>query len=453
MVYSVRRNFVLLIEFNKPVLDHYRHFRYSGFIKILTLLLIAGGLLNAQAISLPDGPEVGQLAPPLKLSTWLQAPPEAALGWPAGKVVVLEFWSTTCGSCVANIPHLNELAEKFKGQPVQFIAVTDDPESVVQRFLKKTPINAWIGLGPDAGFGEDTPYRVWAIPHTVIIDTHSRIAAITSPFVLSVAMIQACLDGTLGAPVGEQTTPTNQVFAVAENSTSDGGQIPGFIPGQYMIGIRPIFQVMIRPAPTNRTSLPPRVETWIYGQALTLQNDPLSRAIEVAFAAKPTRIVNETKLPKEKYDFYITLPPINGHPETQAAFESVFAQAVAATFGLTVKRETRDIDVLVLRTNATSLDRLSKSTNPDRKYSAFWNESAATNQPLSALAEELEISSAMPVFDETGLTKPYDFDIKWEQPDCAHPNVAGMIVAVKQLGLDLVPVKKSLEVIVVSKSN
>jgi len=191
------------------------------------------------------------------------------------------------------------------------------------------------------------------------------------------------------------------------------------------------------------------VESWMYGQALTAQNDTLNRAIEVVFNVKATRIVAETKLPKDKYDFYINLP----HRQSQAAFEAMFSQAVAATFGLTVKRETRDIDVLVLRTNATSLDALSKSINPDGKYSAFWNEAAATNQPLSALAEELEISSAKVVFDETGLTKPYDFDIKWEQKDYAHPNVAGMIVAVKTLGLDLVPVKKPLEVIVVSKSH
>jgi thiol-disulfide isomerase/thioredoxin len=154
------------------------------------------------------------LAPALNLSTWLQAPPEAALGWPTNKVVVLEFWSTGCGPCVAYIPHLNELADKFKDKPVQFIAVTDDEESVIKRFLKKTTINAWIGLGPDAGFGENTAYRVFAIPHTVIIDAHGRIAAITDPVMLSAAMIQCCLNGLLGTPAGDQWLATNKVRGV-----------------------------------------------------------------------------------------------------------------------------------------------------------------------------------------------------------------------------------------------
>ena len=459
---SGRRNFVLLGVFKRSMLYRQRNSRSSGRMKTLILLLIAGGLLTARATSFPGGPEVGDVAPTLKLSTWLQAPPEAALGWPTGKVVVLEFWSTSCGPCVASIPHLNQLAEEFKDKPVQFIAVTDDPETVVQRFLKKNTYNAWIGVGSDAGQSENTPYRVWAIPHTVIIDAHGRVAAITHPLGLTAGVIQSCLDGLLGTPALAHRWDTNRVHMWQGFQTADGGQFPGDIPGQYKLGIRPSFQVMIQP--TNSTSVQRRrtrnplgfdnpVEFLLPGQALTLESVPLNRAIEVVFGAQPSHVVAETKLPKEKYDFYITLPPVSGQPQTQAALEQVFAQAVAATFGITVKREIREVDVLALRTNAMSQGALPRSVNRDGKYSAFCNEAAATNQPLSTLAHDLEISSAQPVFDETGLAAPCDFDIKWEQKDYAHPNVAGMIAAVKQLGLDLVPVKKSLEVIMVSKSN
>jgi uncharacterized protein (TIGR03435 family) len=433
---------------------------------LLWLLLVVACLSEAGAASPPDGPQVGQLAPTLKLSKWLQAPPEAALGWPTGKVVVLEFWATTCGPCVAYIPHLNQLADEFKDKPVQFIAVTDEKESVIKRFLKKTPIKGWIGLGPDAGFGENTPYKVEAIPHTVLIDAHGRIAAIINPFVLRTETIQACLDGSLGAQAGGQISATNQASPRIEYYTSDGGQLPGMIPAQYLAGIKPMFQVLIRPTPTNSTTaspgtnLPPAqnrrmsdqpVEIWS-ARALTAQNDTLEGAIEIVFAVKPNRVVADAKLPKDKYDFYITLPPGNRQSRNQATLEAVFAQAVAATFRLTVKRETRDIEVLVLKTNATSLEALPKSTNPDGKYSAFCDEAAATNQPLSALAEELEISSAKPVLDETGLTNHYDFDIKWKQKDYSHPNIAGMIAAVKSLGLELVPENKSMEVVVVRKA-
>jgi thiol-disulfide isomerase/thioredoxin len=82
-------------------------------------------------------PKAGDQPPPLKLKTLLQAPDGTKASWGAlkGKVVVLEFWATWCGPCVAAISHLNELADQFKDRPVQFIAVTDEGEKVIGPFL------------------------------------------------------------------------------------------------------------------------------------------------------------------------------------------------------------------------------------------------------------------------------------------------------------------------------
>jgi uncharacterized protein (TIGR03435 family) len=57
----------------------------------------------------------------------------------------------------------------------------------------------------------------------------------------------------------------------------------------------------------------------------------------------------------------------------------------------------------------------------------------------------------MPVIDETGLTNRYSFDVKWDQKDRA-PNPAGMTAEVRELGLDLVPAKRSLKMVVVRKA-
>jgi uncharacterized protein (TIGR03435 family) len=292
----------------------------------------------------------------------------------------------------------------------------------------------------------------------VLIDPRGRIAAVIDPWMLSVSIIQMCLDG-------KQFAVQHKKGGVIEyhwegSWDSSGGQSPGLVPGQYNAGIKPLYQVMIRATPTNSSAgvkatlggffpadmYNQPVESWIPGMALTAQNDTLNRAIQIVFDVKPTHIVTEAKLPKEKYDFYINMPR-----KQKTAFEAMFSQAVAATFGLNVERKTRDIDVLVLKTNATSLETLDQCTNPKGLYSAFCDEAAATNQPLKTLADELEISSSMPVLDETGMTNRYNFDIKWKQKDYAHPNIKGMIGAVKELGLDVLPVKQSAEVVVVSK--
>ena len=183
---------------------------------------------------------------------------------------------------------------------------------------------------------------------------------------------------------------------------------------------------------------------------MTLQNVSLNKAIERAFDAKQTRIVTETELPVEKHDFYISVPPDISRPKNRDALEGAFAQGVAATFGLTVRRERREVDLLVLKANATTLGSLSQSTNPRGEYQVEPGEASATDKPMAALAGLLESITRKPVLDETGLTNRYSYDIKWEQKD-ARPNVAGVTEAVKKLGLDLVQVKKSLEVIVISK--
>src|ERR1017187_75968 len=401
-------------------------------LTILTVLFVAACLSEAKALSFEDGPEVGQSAPALKLAQWLQAPPEASMGWPTGKVVVLEFWSTECGPCVYYIPHLNELAEKFKDKPVQFIAVTDDEESVVRRFLKKTPINAWIGLGTEAGLGGETPYRVFAIPHTVIIDLHGRIAAITEPSTLNAGLIELCL---ADKPLPQPNEP-------------GGDQVPGVVPGQYRISHRPLFQAMIRPSSPPRTNI---VNAW-NEDALTLQPGKLDEAISQVFRVKRTRVITEAELPREWYDFYITLPHDNKGLQRKERMEAVLAQVVEATFGLTVKREMRMMDVLILRTNASSTGKLAWSTNGTGHNYYFSGEVSGTDVSLTFLAQGLEHAVLLPVLDETGVTNQHSFDVIWDQKD-HHPNPAGMIAAVKErLGLDLLPAKRSLEVVVVRKA-
>ena len=84
-----------------------------------------------------------------------------------GKVVVLNFWFTTCAPCKKEIPDLNRLKKEFEGKDVEFLAIALDEEYKIASFLKKTPFTYGI---VDSGDWLKSKFGVTAYPSNIIID-------------------------------------------------------------------------------------------------------------------------------------------------------------------------------------------------------------------------------------------------------------------------------------------
>ncbi len=56
-----------------------------------------------------------------------------------GKIVVMTFWSTRCQICVAEIPNLNKMVEKYDAKDVVFLGLAWQDKAKLDVFLAKKP--------------------------------------------------------------------------------------------------------------------------------------------------------------------------------------------------------------------------------------------------------------------------------------------------------------------------
>ncbi|MDQ7053318.1 MAG: tetratricopeptide repeat protein [candidate division KSB1 bacterium] len=90
-----------------------------------------------------------------------------------GKVVLLDFWATWCGPCIAEMPHLQKLYEKYQDEPdVVFLAISiDEGRNVVERFIEKNKYTLPVAHAPEIR----KKYGVRGIPTLILIGRDGRI--------------------------------------------------------------------------------------------------------------------------------------------------------------------------------------------------------------------------------------------------------------------------------------
>jgi peroxiredoxin len=89
-----------------------------------------------------------------------------------GKVVLVVFWASWCGPCMADVPHERELYEKLKGRPFTILGVNGDEEVAKAKQAVDRAKIAWPSFAPDSGRRSDIPsaWNVFSWPTTYVID-------------------------------------------------------------------------------------------------------------------------------------------------------------------------------------------------------------------------------------------------------------------------------------------
>ena len=354
---------------------------------------------RAQASAETSRPKYDVAAPPLAIEL-LQAPAGTQASWDSlkGNAVVLEFWATWCSGCVAQIPHLNELTAKFKDKAVRFISVTDEDRDVVAAFLTKRPIAGWVGL--DARSATFRSYGIEGRPQTALIDATGVLRGIVAE--LNESVLDQLLAGT---------------FHIKEPARTPAIGTEAKAP-------LPLLNVIVRPAmPAPEVGMSPgafrrvgtKYEAWGYD---------LKRMLATAYSMPELRIVLPESFPATRYDLSMTLPDA-----TDASWKAMLRQILTTAFGVSARRESWSADVYVLRKAPTG-----STLRAAEKGRAL--------QSVVAFAENI---LGRPVLDETGLTGKYNFVLAYTNDRQV------LMTTVKELGLELVPERRPIEVLVVEQ--
>ncbi len=178
-----------------------RHFQWTA-----TILAFAAASLMVNAAEQSEATlKIGDPAPKLQVGKWVQGEP--VKNFEKGKAYIVEFWATWCGPCRVSIPHLNEIADKYKDK--NLIVIGQDcwerDESQVEPFIKKMgdKMTYRVALDDKSGSEKGKMAETWmeaagqnGIPSAFLVDTKGIIAWIGHPMTLKETVIDAVLAGT-----------------------------------------------------------------------------------------------------------------------------------------------------------------------------------------------------------------------------------------------------------------
>ncbi|HEX4264489.1 MAG TPA: redoxin domain-containing protein [Verrucomicrobiae bacterium] len=104
----------------------------------------------------------GQRPPPIYIDDWVTTPPSN----PNGKFVLTVFFTTAAQQCRNAIPHIDELAGRFRDR-LTVIGLSNEPKEEIMK-MKSPEVNFFVGT--DTQSRSLQAFEVTMIPHAVLTD-------------------------------------------------------------------------------------------------------------------------------------------------------------------------------------------------------------------------------------------------------------------------------------------
>ena len=311
-----------------------------------------------------------------------------------GKILIIEFWGTWCGSCIPALEHLNELQKKFKDD-IMVVGISDDTEERLNKFLLKRPVTVPLVSDPlnrSAKF-----FEVKAFPQTFVADKNGKIIAITHPDEITEEKIKDLING--------------KNVELKTSITNGSSQVDYFNADQ-----KTIFSFAIKPMIDSvRTTISKQGRDVFQNRRYTLINGTTDQFLRAIFQKTNTRmlILADKKQfefsPENRFCFDIIVPE-----EEKEDFYKIAQEEAKRRLKYKIYTEDKTVDVYILR--KIDGDVILKPSLLERKSSFSYGKRtrlSVDGGKIINLIEFLEQQLKKPVVDETDLKGKYDFTVDW----------------------------------------
>jgi thiol-disulfide isomerase/thioredoxin len=337
-------------------------------------------------------PELGKPAPKLEIAEWIQGKPagEAPL---SGKTLILEFWATWCAPCRMAIPHMNEIADRFRDSGVVVVSMTDEGKGVIQKFVSTTRMTSAVVLDREASDEHVTQraYGVTSIPHAFLIDNAGILRWHGHPKDIGAGWLGKYLR-TGEVPKTSEPEGRGMIASVTANA---------------------LYHLDIDRSPTASAQGLARgggmsLRHWEDTLEIVYRQQTLVSIISALTGRQKTRIKTEGDMPDDLLN--ITIRATAPMSDSLARWRCV--ECLSDMYGITVSRATEPGRVLRLLCKNPGLLKISGGSGfSSSSDPTTWMSSGMTFRRLS---EGLESIFDSLVVDESGQQGGYDFEIPIE---------------------------------------
>lgn len=373
-----------------------------------------------------------------------------------GKHVILDFWSKSCGSCIASFPKVNELQRKFKDDlKVILVGFNDRPELIKKLYeLQRAKHSLDLTIAYDTAIF--TQFEIGPVPLLVWIDEAGTVRAVTNGTEMNEGNINKFLKG-------EQFEFTDKSFETLAKIKSDfNPNMPFLLGGNGGDESKYLYRSIIT--------------KWERGMPQTSNvgiNNDRTRSIEIIGATLKSfyeyafniayrtydlsdnfykNLIYETKdsllFIKDSALYAYSLSPGLGAKAGKRLL-TIMQRDIEDYFGYTATIEERELPCykLIIRDHS-KIDRL--KAKGVKRASSHWTKQIGGeiyDGHMKGVAGVIagDLKPLLNIYDETGITHNIDIKIDTDLSD-----IKKIRTALAYYGLDIVQERKAQKALVIS---